>query len=201
MWVDGSKSLCLLLKHPEKLGLWVKNPFLILVFDSQLHLLLYLNVPYCCIQYNFFCLSNCSSETFFSGDPHFSKLSLLPCGVLFVCLFLVFLYLFGSDKLLFSSSGFLPSPPGSWGDTQQHFLAWKPILVAGLLKMALDLRLLLCLWVSFTCELFPCFSAHKYCICWTLIWCLPMKHSLEAGPAHNPMQMGKQARMECSGKT
>lgn len=95
----------------------------------------------------------------------------------------------------------LPSPPGSWGDTQQYFLAWKPILVAGLLKTALGLRLFLCLWVSFTSELFPCFSAHKYCICWTLIWRLPLKHSLEAGPARNPMQMGKQARMECSGKT
>lgn len=92
---------------------------------------------------------------------------------------------------------FLPSPPGSWSDTLQPFLPWKPVLVAGLLKIAFDLRLLLCLWVSFTSELFPCFSAHKYCICWRL----PLKHSLEAGPASNPMQMRKQTKMECSGKT
>lgn len=78
---------------------------IILVLDNKIHFLLYSNVCYCCIQYNFFCLSDRSSETFYNGDPHFSKLSLLPCGVLFVCLFLVFLYLFGSDKLPSCSSG------------------------------------------------------------------------------------------------
>lgn len=42
MWVGGLKVLCLLLKCPDKLGLWVKTPLLILFFDSQLHFLLYL---------------------------------------------------------------------------------------------------------------------------------------------------------------
>lgn len=118
----GSKSLCLFLKYPDKLGLWVKTPFLILFFDSQLHFLLYSMRVIVVFNATSFVCRIALLRLFTVVILTSQSWACFPVGFcLFACSWFPFICLVQTSYCPLAQAGVhlaisLPSLPGSWSD-------------------------------------------------------------------------------------